>query len=242
MSHVENLWEIPNVQLNEERLIDLDNQLNERLVLIQSRFSDVRFATSLAAEDMAVTHGISKNARSIHLFTLSTGRLHLETVEMVQKVEEHYGLSINRIEPVKEDVDQFIEQYGINGFYDGEEAKKQCCYVRKVKPLEGALKGADAWITGLRRSQSVTRDELHFEELDEQRGIPKFNPIFDWSDDDLWAYLLFQKVPLHPLHLKGYPSIGCEPCTRPIRAGEDVRAGRWWWLNKESKECGLHLK
>jgi phosphoadenosine phosphosulfate reductase len=94
----------------------------------------------------------------------------------------------------------------------------------------------------LRRSQSVTRDELHFEELDEQRGIPKFNPIFDWSDDDLWAYLLFQKVPLHPLHLKGYPSIGCEPCTRPIRAGEDVRAGRWWWLNKESKECGLHLK
>jgi phosphoadenosine phosphosulfate reductase len=242
MSHVENLWEIPKVQLNEERLIDLDNQLNERLVLIQSRFGDVRFATSLAAEDMAVTHGISKNARSIQLFTLSTGRLHLETVEMVQKVEEHYGLSINRIEPVKEDVDQFIEQYGINGFYDGEEAKKQCCYVRKVKPLEGALKGADAWITGLRRSQSVTRDELHFEELDEQRGIPKFNPIFDWSDDDLWAYLLFQKVPLHPLHLKGYPSIGCEPCTRPIRAGEDVRAGRWWWLNKESKECGLHLK
>ena len=189
-----------------------------------------------------MTDGIAKSAKSIHIFTFLTGRLHAETIEMKETVENHYGLLIDAVEPRAQDVQAFIAQHGLNGFYDSEEAKKNCCYVRKVKPLELSLNGADAWITGLRRSQSVTRNELAFQELDEVRGIPKFNPIFDWTDDELWAYLAWQKVPLHPLHQKGYPSIGCEPCTRAIRADEDLRAGRWWWLNKESKECGLHLK
>jgi phosphoadenosine phosphosulfate reductase len=161
---------------------------------------------------------------------------------MKKKVEDHYGIVISALEPEAQDLEAYISQYGLNGFYDSEEAKKKCCYVRKVKPLELALNGAKAWITGLRRSQAMTRHELAFEEIDEVRGIPKFNPIFDWTDDDLWAYLAWQQVPLHPLHQQGYPSIGCEPCTRAIRADEDLRAGRWWWLNKQSKECGLHLK
>lgn len=242
MSANTSLWQIPQITLPEGRLIELQKSLEERLRNISIQFDDVRFATSLAAEDMAVTDGIAKSAKSIHVFTLFTGRLHAETIEMQKTVESHYGLSINAVEPQAQDVQAFIAQHGLSGFYDSEEAKKACCYARKVKPLELALNGAKAWITGLRRSQAVTRNELSFEELDEARGIPKFNPIFDWSDDDLWAYLAWQKVPLHPLHQKGYPSIGCEPCTRAIRADEDLRAGRWWWLNKESKECGLHLK
>ena len=242
MSANTSLWQIPQITLPEGRLIELQKSLEERLRNISIQFDDVRFATSLAAEDMAVTDGIAKSAKSIHVFTLFTGRLHAETIEMQKTVESHYGLSINAVEPQAQDVQAFIAQHGLNGFYDSEEAKKACCYARKVKPLELALNGAKAWITGLRRSQAVTRNELSFEELDDARGIPKFNPIFDWSDDDLWAYLAWQKVPLHPLHQKGYPSIGCEPCTRAIRADEDLRAGRWWWLNKESKECGLHLK
>lgn len=236
------LWQIPTVNLSENHLVGLQKKLEERLTDISSRFKDVRFATSLAAEDMVVTHGIAKNKKSIQVFTLATGRLHAETVEMTNLVENTYGLSIERVEPNQVDIESYISQYGLNGFYDSEEAKKKCCQVRKVKPLELALKGADAWITGQRRSQSVTRLDLPFEEFDESRGIPKFNPIFDWSDDDLWAYLAWEKVPLHPLHQKGFPSIGCEPCTRAIRTNEDLRAGRWWWLNQQSKECGLHLK
>lgn len=236
------LWQVPKMELPHAHLVNLQQVLEDRLTRISKQFNDVRFATSLAAEDMAVTDGIAKYAKSIRIFTLFTGRLHDQTIQMKTTVENHYGLSIDGVEPQVQDVQAFIAQYGLNGFYDSEEAKKSCCYARKVKPLELALNGAQAWVTGLRRSQAITRNELTFEELDEVRGIPKFNPIFDWSDDDLWAYLAWQQVPLHPLHHQGYPSIGCEPCTRAIRADEDLRAGRWWWLNKQSKECGLHLK
>ena len=181
MSSNSHLWQIPKVELPESHLSKLQNNLEERLTIISSQFSDVRFATSLAAEDMAVTDGIAKSAKSIHIFTLLTGRLHAETVEMKKTVESHYGLSIESVEPQDQDIQAFIAQHGLNGFYDSEEAKKNCCYVRKVKPLELSLNGADAWITGLRRSQSVTRNELAFQELDEVRGIPKFNPIFDYK-------------------------------------------------------------
>lgn len=166
------LWQIPTINLSEDHLVGLQKKLEERLGDISSRFKDVRFATSLAAEDMAVTHGIANNKKSIRVFTLATGRLHAETIEMTNLVESTYGLSIERVEPDQADVEAYISQYGLNGFYDSEEAKKKCCQIRKVKPLELALKGADAWITGQRRSQSVTRLDLPFEELDESRGIP----------------------------------------------------------------------
>jgi len=234
-------WSIPASTLTPEQLAEKSATLYKRLQDIDARFSKVRFATSLAAEDMVITDAISKTKTSIALFTLATGRLHQETVDMVKTTEDHYGLRIDKIYPDEDDVDAFVDQYGMNGFYDGEEAKKACCGARKIKPLNAALIGADAWLTGQRREQSTTRTELHFEEMDEARGIAKFNPLYDWTESDIWAYIKQENVPIHPLHLKGYPSIGCEPCTRQVKQGEDIRAGRWWWLQSDSKECGLHI-
>ena len=234
-------WSIPTSTLSAAELAEKSTILKQRLADIAKRFSDVRFATSLAAEDMVITDAISKANAKIKLFTLATGRLHQETIEMVKTTEDHYGLSITKVYPLESDVQAFIDQYGMNGFYDGEEPKKACCGARKIKPLNTALLGADAWITGQRREQSTTRTELHLEELDDARDIPKLNPLFDWSEADIWAYIKQEGVPIHPLHLKGYPSIGCEPCTREVKKDEDIRAGRWWWLQSDSKECGLHV-
>ena len=234
-------WSIPTSTLTPAELANKSAVLKQRLVDISRRYSDVCFATSLAAEDMVVTDAISKANAKIKLFTLATGRLHQETVDMVKATEDHYGLAIEKVYPQESDVQAFIDQYGMNGFYEGEEPKKACCGARKIKPLNGALLGADAWITGQRREQSTTRTELNLEELDDARGIAKFNPLFDWSEADIWAYIKQENVPIHPLHLKGYPSIGCEPCTRQVKKGEDIRAGRWWWLQSDSKECGLHV-
>ena len=234
-------WSLPTSVIATAELAEKSAVLKQRLAAISSRFSDVRFATSLAAEDMVITDAIYKANAKIKLFTLATGRLHQETVDMIKTTEDHYGASIEKIYPQDSDVQAFIDQYGMNGFYDGEEPKKACCGARKIKPLNAALLGADAWITGQRREQSTTRTELNFEELDDARGISKFNPLFDWSEADIWAYIKQENVPIHPLHLKGYPSIGCEPCTRQVKKGEDIRAGRWWWLQSDSKECGLHV-
>ena len=234
-------WSIPASNLTPAELAEKSATLKQRLQDISKRFSDVRFATSLAAEDMVVTDAISKAQAPIKLFTLATGRLHQETVDMVKTTEDHYGVAIEKVYPQESDVQAFIDQYGMNGFYDGEEPKKACCGARKIKPLNAALLGADAWITGQRREQSTTRTELNFEELDDARGIAKFNPLFDWAEADIWAYIKQENVPIHPLHLKGFPSIGCKPCTRQVKKGEDIRAGRWWWLQSDSKECGLHV-
>ena len=234
-------WSIPPSTLTPAELAEKSAVLKQRLTDISSRFSDIRFATSLAAEDMVITDAIAKAGAKIKLFTLATGRLHQETVDMVKTTEDHYGISIEKVYPQDSDVQAFVDQYGMNGFYDGEEPKKACCGARKIKPLNAALLGADAWITGQRREQSTTRTELNLEELDDARGIAKFNPLFDWSEADIWAYIKQENVPIHPLHLKGYPSIGCEPCTRQVKKGEDIRAGRWWWLQSDSKECGLHV-
>ena len=234
-------WSIPISTLSAAELAEKSATLKQRLAEITKRFTDIRFATSLAAEDMVITDAISKVNARIKLFTLATGRLHQETIDMVRKTEDHYGLSIAKVHPLQSDVQAFIDQFGMNGFYDGEEPKKACCGARKIKPLNDALLGADAWITGQRREQSTTRTELKFEELDDARGIAKFNPLFDWTESDIWAYIKQENVPIHPLHLKGYPSIGCEPCTRQVKKGEDIRAGRWWWLQSDSKECGLHI-
>jgi phosphoadenosine phosphosulfate reductase len=234
-------WAIPTIVLTPAELAEKTTTLKQRLINIAKRFKDVRFATSLAAEDMVITDAISKTGASIKLFTLATGRLHQETVDMVKTTEDRYGISIEKVFPREDDIQSFIDQYGMNGFYDGEEPKKACCGARKIKPLNAALLGADAWLTGQRREQSTTRTELNLEEFDDARGIAKFNPLFDWTEADIWAYIKQENVPIHPLHLKGYPSIGCEPCTRQVKKGEDIRAGRWWWLQSDSKECGLHV-
>jgi phosphoadenosine phosphosulfate reductase len=236
-----NLWPIPPTTLIPRELTEKSATLKKRLSDIAARYVDVRFATSLAAEDMVITDAISKSKTKIALFTLATGRLHQETVDMTKATENHYGVVIAKAYPEEVDVQGFVDQYGMNGFYDGVEAKKACCGARKIKPLNAALLGADAWLTGQRREQSTTRVELNFEEHDDARGITKFNPLFDWTEADIWAYIKQENVPIHPLHLKGYPSIGCEPCTRQVKKGEDIRAGRWWWLQSDSKECGLHI-
>ena len=235
------LWTIPEEQLTLAQVDYLYEKLVNRLKQITEKYQDVRFATSLAAEDMVITDVIAKENIQIQLFTLNTGRLHQSTLDMHQLVQQHYKIQIHSIEPQPEKVDQYLRDFGLNGFYDSEESKKKCCDIRKVQPLQKALQDADAWLTGQRREQAVTRTQLEFEEQDQVRGITKFNPIFDFSEEEMWGYLLRRQVPIHPLHDQGYPSIGCEPCTRAIKQGEDIRAGRWWWLQQGSKECGLHV-
>jgi phosphoadenosine phosphosulfate reductase len=208
---------------------------------IAAEFTPAVFASSLAAEDMVLTDMILRAKLPIGVFTLETGRLHKETLGMVDRIKETYGYEIKLYKPEPAAVDAYVQQNGLNAFYDSVEMRKECCRIRKVEPLKRALAGNKAWVTGQRRSQSTTRAELAVQENDEAHGMTKFNPLADWSEEDVWNYIRSNNVPYNPLHDKGYPSIGCEPCTRAIQPGEDVRAGRWWWENPESKECGLHV-
>jgi phosphoadenosine phosphosulfate reductase len=209
---------------------------------IASDFSPAVFASSLAAEDMVLTDLILKSKLDIGIFSLETGRLHPETLAMLDKVKEHYdGYEIALYKPQPEAVDTYVAQNGLNAFYDSIEMRRECCRIRKVEPLGRALAGKKAWVTGQRRAQSATRAELHVQEVDEAHGMTKFNPLADWSEEDVWNYIRDNGVPYNALHDQGYPSIGCAPCTRAVEPGEDVRAGRWWWENPDSKECGLHM-
>ncbi|MGE5651152.1 phosphoadenylyl-sulfate reductase [Noviherbaspirillum sp. UKPF54] len=208
---------------------------------IGSDFSPAVFASSLAAEDMVLTDMILRAKLPITIFSLETGRLHRETLGMLDRIRETYDYEVKLFKPEQSAVDAYVQQHGLNAFYDSVEMRKECCRIRKVEPLKRALAGNKAWITGQRRAQSTTRAELAVQEDDAAHGMAKFNPLADWSEEDVWNYIRSNNVPYNPLHDKGYPSIGCEPCTRAIQPGEDVRAGRWWWENPESKECGLHV-
>jgi len=216
-------------------------ELDTFLDAIAQRHTAVKLASSLAAEDMVLTHAILSRKLGIGIFSLNTGRLHAETLGMLDKVEARYGYEIEQLHPQREAVAEYVASQGVNAFYESVDLRKRCCEIRKVEPLNRALAGVQAWVTGQRREQSVTRAELHLEEQDAARGIAKYNPLADWSEADVWAYLSAFDVPVNPLHARGYPSIGCEPCTRAVRPGEDSRAGRWWWESRESKECGLHI-
>jgi phosphoadenosine phosphosulfate reductase len=204
-------------------------------------FTPAVFASSLAAEDMVLTDMILRAKLPIGVFTLETGRLHKETLGVLDRIKETYGCEVALYKPETAAVDAYVRQNGLNAFYDSIEMRKECCRIRKVEPLNRALAGKKAWVTGQRRAQSSTRATLDVQENDEAHGMTKFNPLADWSEEDVWNYVRANKVPYNPLHDKGYPSIGCEPCTRAIQPGEDVRAGRWWWENPETKECGLHV-
>ncbi|PMS36148.1 phosphoadenylylsulfate reductase (thioredoxin) [Trinickia symbiotica] len=216
-------------------------RLNALIDAIAARHENVKFASSLAAEDMLLTHAILSRGAPIGIFSLNTGRLHAETVGMIDRVRERYGYEIEQFHPRPQAVEAYAAEHGLNAFYESVELRKRCCEIRKVEPLNRALAGVDAWMTGQRREQSVTRAELAEEEQDAARGIAKYNPLADWREAEVWAYLTKYEVPVNPLHARGYPSIGCEPCTRAIRPGEDSRAGRWWWESRDSKECGLHV-
>jgi len=208
---------------------------------IAGEYAPAVFASSLAAEDMVLTDMILRAKLPITIFSLETGRLHKETLGMLDRIKETYGYEVKLYRPEQSAVDAYVRDHGLNAFYDSVEMRKECCRIRKVEPLRRALAGNKAWVTGQRRAQSATRTELEVQENDEAHGLAKFNPLADWSEEDVWHYIRSQDVPYNPLHDKGYPSIGCEPCTRAIQPGEDIRAGRWWWENPESKECGLHV-
>jgi phosphoadenosine phosphosulfate reductase len=204
-------------------------------------FTPAVFASSLAAEDMVLTDLILKAELPIAIFSLETGRLHAETLAMIDRVKETYDYDIALFRPDPLAVERYVTQNGLNAFYESVDMRKECCRIRKVEPLGRALAGKRAWITGQRRAQSATRAELAVQEDDLSHAMQKFNPLTDWSEENVWEYLRTHNVPYNALHDRGFPSIGCEPCTRAVQPGEDVRAGRWWWENPESKECGLHV-
>ena len=204
-------------------------------------FTPAVFASSLAAEDMVLTDLILKAGLPIAIFSLETGRLHAETLAMIDRVKDTYDYDIALFRPDPLAVERYVTHNGLNAFYESVEMRKECCRIRKVEPLGRALAGKRAWITGQRRAQSATRAELAVQEDDLGHAMQKCNPLTDWSEENVWEYLRSNNVPYNALHDRGFPSIGCEPCTRAVQPGEDVRAGRWWWENPESKECGLHV-
>jgi phosphoadenosine phosphosulfate reductase len=183
---------------------------------------------------------IAKNTPRIEVFTLDTGRLPDETHTLLDQVRDAYTVPIRVYFPDAKLVEEWVEQNGPNGFYRSIAQRKQCCHIRKVLPLGRALQGKRAWVTGLRREQSQARQALNMQEWDEGNGLHKFNPLLEWSLDDVWSYIKENRVPYNALHDRGYPSIGCAPCTRAVDRGQDIRAGRWWWEQAGAKECGLH--
>ena len=208
---------------------------------VERRHSPAAFASSFGAEDMVVLDLIARDRLAIEVFTLDTGRLPRETHELVDRARRRYGIAVEAYSPRPEDVNAYVAEHGRDGFYDGIEQRKACCAIRKLEPLARALAGKQAWVTGLRREQADTRTGLAEAEQDAARRIWKFNPLADWTDADIWQYLRANDVPYNALHDRGYPSIGCEPCTRAVRPGEHPRAGRWWWESEGArKECGLH--
>lgn len=205
--------------------------------------SRVALASSFGAEDMVLIDVLSRVRPGPGVFAIDTGRLHEATYEVMERVRERYGVTIQVFCPQRESVEALEREHGFYSFRTSLEARHACCNVRKVEPLQRALSRLDAWITGLRREQSVTRQQLAVVEHDEAHGgILKLNPLADWTNDQVWDYLRQHRVPYNRLHDEGYPSIGCEPCTRAVKPGEHPRSGRWWWESPEHKECGLHVR
>lgn len=200
----------------------------------------ITFATSLGAEDQVITYMLSKTDKSANIITLDTGRVFPETYDLLHRTVNRYGIAIKSYYPDTTQVEEMVNTKGINLFYESIENRKLCCHIRKIVPLRRALQGMDAWITGLRREQSVTRTDLKIVEWDAANGLIKINPLLEWSESHVWDFIKLNNIPYNKLHDQGFPSIGCQPCTRAIEKGEDLRAGRWWWEMPDSKECGLH--
>lgn len=215
------------------------------LALLQAaaaEFPAIAFANSYGAEDMVLTDLIAKEKLAIEIFSLDTGRLPAETYTLMGEVEQTYVIKPLVFFPKHETVETYVRTQGINAFYESIELRKACCHMRKVEPLQRALSGKQAWITGMRAEQAATRASLPVREFDAGNQLEKFNPLSDWTEKEVWAYIRLFEVPYNGLHDQFYPSIGCAPCTRSVAMGEDIRAGRWWWENPDSKECGLHVK
>ncbi|SFO03022.1 phosphoadenylylsulfate reductase (thioredoxin) [Algoriphagus ornithinivorans] len=224
-----------------ERRLDLLTA-KEALALIADLFpGKVVFSTSLGQEDQVITQLIASQNLPIQIFSLDTGRLFPETLELLARTESKYQTRIKVYYPERESVENLVAEQGINGFYESVEHRKSCCFVRKVEPLKRALAGNEVWVTGLRAEQSANRSDMKRIEWDEANQILKFNPLLDWTFEQMISYIEEHKIPYNPLHDKGFISIGCAPCTRAILPGENPRAGRWWWEDSK-KECGLHSR
>ena len=204
----------------------------------------IALASSLQAEESVLIDLMHRlRGSDFRVFTLDTGRLNQETYDCMDALRERYGIKIDVFFPAAERVEKMVKEHGLNLFYKSAELRKSCCGIRKVEPLSRALKNLDAWMTGLRREQAVTRGGVQKVEIDRDHGgIDKINPLADWSQKQVWNYIAAHEVPYNKLHDLGYPSIGCAPCTRAIKPWEDIRAGRWWWEQPETKECGLHMR
>lgn len=215
--------------------------LSERLAQIAQLFQgqNLVFSTSFGQEDQAITHAIASQKLNIEIFTLDTGRQFQETYDLIDLSVKKMGINLTTYIPQTNAVEKLVASKGFNSFYSSVENRKECCFIRKIEPLNRALQGADVWITGLRAKQSENRADMPMIEWDGQKNLYKINPLIDWSFDTLEKYLTEHKIPQNPLHKKGFVSIGCAPCTRAISEGEHPRAGRWWWENSK-KECGLH--
>ena len=233
------------IALYAKKTAGFDERVAHAVAVLQSAAAEhagrIVQATSLGAEDMVITDLIARHALPIAVATLETGQLHAQTVALIPRIEQRYGLAVEVFKPAQESVVHFVKTHGERAMYESLDLRKQCCAIRKLEPLARMLAGASAWITGLRREQSDNRGGVPFSEVDD-KGRVKFNPLADWSWADVWHYIAAHEVPFNPLHDEFMPSIGCEPCTRAIAVGEPFRAGRWWWEDEKAKECGLHVK
>lgn len=231
----------------QQNLSDLEAKLSalsaaEGLALIADLFpGKVVFSTSLGQEDQVITALIASQNLPIQIFSLDTGRLFPETLDLLSRTEAKYRQKIKVYYPTTNSVEKLVGEIGINGFYESVENRKSCCFVRKVEPLKRALAGNEIWITGLRAEQSANRSDMRHIEWDEGNQIIKYNPLLNWTFDQMIGYINEHRIPYNPLHDQGFVSIGCAPCTRAILPGEDSRAGRWWWEDSK-KECGLHAR
>jgi phosphoadenosine phosphosulfate reductase len=206
-----------------------------------AEYKDVCYANSLGAESMVLMDLISQSAPEVEMFTIDTGRLFPETYELIARLQQRYGRAAMQIySPEADQVEGWVGENGIDGFRDSLEQRRDCCLIRKVEPFRRAVAGRGAWITGIRRGQSASRALAAPIEWDGVYGLHKVSPLLDWSETDIWDYIRKNRLPYNILHDIGFPSIGCAPCTRAVAAGEDARAGRWWWERPESRECGLH--
>lgn len=203
---------------------------------------EIVLSTSLGLEDQVLTEMVMRQRRSTEVFTLDTGRLFPETYDLIARTNKQYGIRMKTYFPEPAKVEEMVANRGINLFYDSVENRKMCCGIRKVAQLPRAFQGKKAWICGLRKDQSVSRFFSKMVEWDENNQLVKINPLINWSEKEVWDYIKTNSIPYNVLHDNGFPSIGCEPCTRAIEPGEDIRSGRWWWEQEAHKECGLHKR
>lgn len=225
---------------NEQAKVEVESPTELLQRYIKEHEDKIALASSLSIEDQMLTDIIVKINPAVKIFTIDTGRLHEETYKVIDQTNQKYNINIEVYFPDKDKVEKLITNKGNFSFYESVENRKECCAIRKIEPLKRALSGLDIWITGLRREQSVTRTNLKTAEFDDGNRMIKLSPLLDWSESQVWDYIHEHNVPYNSLYKKGFTSIGCAPCTRAIKEGDDIRSGRWWWENPDTKECGLH--